>query len=494
MKLRTPLPVAAPPSERSEWQGYGFAALMLLAALAARWALDPVVGESVPLVTMYIATAFAVWYGGWKPAVALMTLGYFAALWCFLPPRFEFKLWEPLGLPRAVLYWPACLVTVLLCESLRRSQRRHAASEAKVVSILDHMREGFLSVDAEWRITSVNLNLAQSVGQSRERLLGRPLWTALPELHGKPIETQLRQARSEAAARQFESNALNAGVWHLVTATPIDGGLLVFFHENTAQKAHVEQLERLVDDRTAALQRLVAELESFSYTLVHDIRGPLRAITGFADILAVDHAAHLDPEGRRHVGRIQQSARRMDQLIVDILTYSRLSRGKPDVHSVDLDELLRDIVRSLPECHPEKAEIEIESPLPRVQGNEALLIQCFSNLLHNAAKFVAPGIKPHIRIAAQASGTRTRIEVSDNGIGIAPEARARIFEPFHREHPTYEGTGIGLAIVRKVVDQLGGRVDVESQPGHGSRFWVELIPGSPAPIATPHRVEARVLV
>src|SRR5215204_4783574 len=103
MKQRTPSQVAAQPTERPAWQGYGFAALLLIAALMSRWLLDSYVGDAVPLVTMYIGIAFAVWFGGWKPAVALMAVGYVCALWWFLPPRHTFKLWEPLGALRATL-------------------------------------------------------------------------------------------------------------------------------------------------------------------------------------------------------------------------------------------------------------------------------------------------------------------------------------------------------------------------------------------------------
>jgi signal transduction histidine kinase len=249
-----------------------------------------------------------------------------------------------------------------------------------------------------------------------------------------------------------------------------------------------------VDDRTAKLQRLVSELESFSYTLVHDIRAPLRAVSGFAEILAEDHSHQLDAAGKAHVARIRHSAGRMDQLIVDILEYSQLSKNKPELHPVDLDGLLREILSSHPEFQSDKANITIEGNLPTVRGNEVLLTQCFSNLLHNATKFVPPGVKPTIQIGARAEGIVTRVNVTDNGIGIAPDAMARIFEPFRRENPNYDGTGIGLAIVRKVVEHLDGRVGVESELGQGSRFWVELKREDVAPISTDGRSKKQVLV
>jgi signal transduction histidine kinase len=228
--------------------------------------------------------------------------------------------------------------------------------------------------------------------------------------------------------------------------------------------------------------------------LVHDIRAPLRAISGFAEILADDHMHQLDATGKSHIARIRHSAGRMDQLITDILAYSQLSRTKPELHPTDLGGILCDMLRSDPEFHHEKADIVIDGVLPTVRGNEVLLTQCFSNLLHNATKFVLPGTRPRIRIETETNAALTRVSIIDNGIGIPPEATARIFEPFRRENPNYDGTGIGLAIVQKVVEQLEGRVGVESKVGHGSRFWVELKVEKVAPSETIERAAPRVLV
>jgi signal transduction histidine kinase len=493
MKQR-PLSPTSVVFERPAWQSYGFAVLMVCAALLARWSLDLYTGDAVPLATMYIGVAFAVWFGGWKPAAFVVVAGYVAALWLFQPPRLTFKLWESFGVLRTVLYFGSCAITIYLCESMRRAQRRHAASEAKVMSILDNMHGCFMSVDTSWRINVVNRRAEQCLAKLGETLLGETLWGVLPQVVGRSGEAELRRAARERSAVQFETNEFLTGLWHACTATPEPGGLSIFFDDITAKKAHLEQLERLVDDRTAALQRVISELESFSYTLVHDMRAPLRSISSFAEILAVDHAAQLNPDGKRFLERIQNSASRMDQLIIDILDYSQLSRRKPELHLIDLDEVIRELVRSDPMLQPEKADIAIEGVLPKIRGNDALLAQCFSNLLHNATKFVASGVKPRIRISAQVTGSVTRVDVTDNGIGIAPEATSRIFEPFRREHPHYDGTGIGLAIVRKVVEQLNGRVGVDSHVGQGSRFWVELQLAGVESAAPSEQDVSRVLV
>ena len=474
--------------DRPAWRTYGFAVLLLVAAQGVRWLLDPYARDAVPLATMYIAVIFAVWYGGWKPAAALAVAGYFVGLWLFVQPRYTPKLLGDLGPLRTVLYAVSCAIAIYLCESLRRTRVRHSVSEAKFVSILENMRECFCSIGRDWRIHALNRSAEEALGKPRAVVIGQSLWDLLPHCAETPLETELRRAMREGVAVHLETNAFVPGAWHAVNVTHVNEELAIFFQDITASRAHVDQLERLVDDRTAALQRIVSDLEAFSYTLVHDMRAPLRSITGFAELLASDHADQLDTEGKRYLSRIQRSAATMDRLITDIISYSQLSRGQPQLRTVNLDETIREILHAHGDFHPDKAEIEIANKLPAVRGNDALLNQCFSNLLHNAAKFVAPGVKPRIRISSRVHGDTARVEIADNGIGIAPEATARIFEPFRREHSHYDGTGIGLAIVQKVVDQLDGRVGVESSIGHGSRFWVELKAphaAPPAPTETP---------
>jgi PAS domain S-box-containing protein len=493
MKQRTPSSFTAP-LDQPAWLRYGFAALMLLAAQGTRWLLDPYMGDAMPLSTIYIAVASTVCFSGWKPAALLAITGYVASMWMFAPPRLTFKILDDYGTMRLSVYAVTCAITILLCEMIRRARKRHALSETKVLSILENMRESFCSVDTDWRITSVNRSAESCLGRTRAELLGQSIWAVLPRTMATLAETKLRLAMGERTPVQFETNTFVTGVWHDITATRTDGELSIFFQDITAKRAHVDQLERLVDDRTAALQRIVADLEGFSYTLVHDMRAPLRSISGFAELLAVDHGEQLNVEGKRHVSRIQYSAARMDQLIVDILAYSQLSRTQPDLRDINLDETIRDILKSQAEFQLDQADIEVEATLPFVRGNDALLTQCFSNLLHNATKFVAPGVRPRIRISSLVRGDVARIEIADNGIGVAPEAFGRIFEPFRREHAHYDGTGIGLAIVQKVVEQLHGRVGVDSEPGQGSRFWVELKLTSPSPASPPGHTSSRVLV
>ncbi len=251
-------------------------------------------------------------------------------------------------------------------------------------------------------------------------------------------------------------------------------------------QAHAEDLEKTVASRTAKLHEMVAELEHFSYAIVHDLRAPLRAMQGFAAMIEEECALCERKLSREYFRRIKIASSRMDQLIADSLNYSKAVRQELMLEPVSLFELLDGLVETYPNLQSDKADIQIAHDLPSVLGNEAALTQCFSNLLGNAVKFSKAGAKPQIRVRAEALDSRpgaspqgalnqmVRIWVEDNGIGIAKESQQRIFGMFERATTDHEGTGIGLAIVRKVAQRMGGEVGVESEPGQGSRFWVEL--------------------
>jgi nitrogen fixation negative regulator NifL len=246
-------------------------------------------------------------------------------------------------------------------------------------------------------------------------------------------------------------------------------------------RVHAEDLEKIVASRTAKLHETIDELEHFSYAIVHDMRAPLRAMQGFATLIEDECAGCERTLNKEYFRRIKIAANRMDQLIADSLSYSKAVRQDLPLEPVELFQLLDGLVKTYPNLQPDQAEIQIDPDLPTVLGNEAALTQCFGNLLGNAVKFAKPGTKPQVCIRTEMLNTRlstlnpmVRIWVEDHGIGIPKAAWERIFGLFQRATEKQEGTGIGLAIVRKVVERMGGKVGVESEPGQGSRFWVEL--------------------
>jgi PAS domain S-box-containing protein len=238
-----------------------------------------------------------------------------------------------------------------------------------------------------------------------------------------------------------------------------------------------ENLERMVNERTTSLREAIAQMEEFSYSVSHDLRAPVRAMQCYAEVLLEDYGGQLDEHAKKYLDRIIRGGTRMDRLIQDILTYSRLSRREIQLQPISLDTLTRELVRQYLDMGPSgQANISVEGQLSSVVGHEASLSQAISNLLNNAVKFVAPGTAPKVRVRTERRNGDVRLWIEDNGIGIKPEYQHRLFSVFERVHPekNYEGTGIGLAIVRKAAERMGGKAGVESDGVTGSRFWIQL--------------------
>lgn len=239
-----------------------------------------------------------------------------------------------------------------------------------------------------------------------------------------------------------------------------------------------EELEQRVAERTADLEQANAALEAFSRTVAHDLYAPLRTIQSFAAILLED-TSKLNLEEQNSLQRIYSASQRMEAFIRDLLTYSRLERVDLPLQPVNLDRILKQVLSDLEDTiHYAEAQIDWPQPLGIVHGHPIAIEQILTNLLTNAIKFVPVDRSPQICIwtEAVADAAVIRLTVQDNGIGIAAEDQERIFSIFERLHPAelFPGSGIGLAIVSKAIERMHGRVGVESKPGQGSRFWLEL--------------------
>jgi signal transduction histidine kinase len=239
--------------------------------------------------------------------------------------------------------------------------------------------------------------------------------------------------------------------------------------------ALLSSLESRVAERTVELQRMVEEMEAFSYSVSHDLRSPLRSIDGYARALQEDYADNLPPGARAYLDKIARAARRMDNLTQDVLAYTRVTRCEMEIGPVDLDSLVSDVIEQYPALGATARFIAIRRPLGHVMGHVPSLVQCFSNLLGNAFKFIPEGRTPAVEVRSHREGSRCRVTVQDNGIGISPGDHARIFRMFERAvGKTIPGTGIGLAIVKKAVERMGGTVGVNSELGRGAEFWMDL--------------------
>lgn len=238
-----------------------------------------------------------------------------------------------------------------------------------------------------------------------------------------------------------------------------------------------EELEARVACRTAALKESNEQLEEFCRTLAHDLRAPLRSMQGFAHLLLEENGSQLDAAGQDYAQRISTSAERMGELILDLLAYSQLSRAKYRLEKIDMTRVIENILQSFAsEIEANRAVVSVKSSFPLIMGDRATVENAITNLISNALKFKDPEKRLWIRIWAEDQTDRVRLWIADNGIGIDPQYQERIFGVFERLHKreSYLGTGIGLAMVKKGVERMGGEVGVESKPGAGSRFWIEL--------------------
>ncbi|UQA58479.1 sensor histidine kinase [Polyangium aurulentum] len=379
-------------------------------------------------------------------------------------------------------------------EEEKRRTGELAESEERFRLLVSAVEEyAIYLLDPEGRVMSWNAGAQRIEGYRAEEIVGRSHAIFYPDEEqalGEPAR-HLAEAAAKGQLRAAGQRVRKGGDrFHAevaITALRGPGGRIRGFawvtHDVTELKqyqdellAMTESLERRVAERTRSLEEANRELEAFTYSVSHDLRAPLRAMQGLATLLAEDYGDQLEDEGREYACRILRSAERMQALIEDLLLYSRLSRAELSVGPVPLGEVIEEALEPLRgEIEAKAGEVIIDGPLPSVMGNRGVLVQVAANLLGNAIKF-GRGEPPRVRLRAELQGERTRLWVEDNGIGIAPEHRERIFGVFERLHAAeaYPGTGVGLAIVKRGAERMGGAVGVESVVGEGSRFWVEL--------------------
>ena len=331
----------------------------------------------------------------------------------------------------------------------------------------------------------VNPSWHKTLGYPEEELKARPLLDFVHPEDRLSTTAEFSRLMIGSSTEYFENRYQRADGtfrWLGWTAAPFPAEQLfyIFARDITAQKdaeAEIRHLNQQLKQRVNELVEVNKELEAFNYSISHDLRGPLRSMQGFASALLEECEEKLGPDGCEYARRIVGSGRYMDTLLRDLLAYSRLTAAELTLVPVDLQALIPDVIEQLQnEIKERGATITVEPALDPVQGHAPTLRHIFGNLIGNALKFIEPNTPPRVRISTEAGVDSVRVWVEDNGIGIAPEHQSRIFGLFERLHSSsaYAGTGVGLAIVRKGAERMGGRVGVDSKVGKGSRFWVEL--------------------
>jgi PAS domain S-box-containing protein len=371
-----------------------------------------------------------------------------------------------------------------ITERKKAEERFYKAFSASPVPIT-------IATMSEGRYIDVNESFVRATGYQREEVIGRTsvemkFWSR-PEDRDALIETLTKQGSVRDMEITFltKSGEKRTGL-DSAEVIEIAGQkcILAIFKDITEQKILEKQRKRAEEalaHRAAELARSNAELEQFAYVASHDLQEPLRMVASFTQLLAKRYQDKLDADGREFIAYAVDGATRMQNLIAELLNYSRVgTRGKP-FQPVNCDAILDRVLAGLKLAINESDAVVRHDPLPTVMGDSLQLDQLFQNLLANAMKFHSE-TPPLIHVSAEHTGNAWKFSVRDNGIGIAPEYAERIFMIFQRLHSKgeYPGSGIGLAICKKIVERHGGRIWVNSEPGSGATFFFT-IPDAAAP-------------
>ncbi|MEX0652751.1 MAG: PAS domain S-box protein [Phycisphaeraceae bacterium] len=370
----------------------------------------------------------------------------------------------------------------------KRIEQAIQKSEQRFRTLAGTATDAIVLADQRGRITYLNAAAERMFGHSQEVAVGQPLTILMPERYHEPHWQGFNRYLKTREPRLIGKSLELVGRHKNGTEFPVEISLAV--HEQDAELIFTGILRDISDRKRAeaALKQSNQELEQFAYVASHDLQEPLRKVEGFSEMLQAHAGPALDEESRDYLQRMCSATGRMRDLISGLLTYSRVTTKRQPFEPVDLNEVAQEVVSDLQVRIEETGgHVQIDA-LPTLQADSLQMRQLLQNLIGNGLKFHKPGEPPRIKVYAQtvateageADGDRPRcveLRVEDNGIGIEPQYRDQLFVPFRRLHgrgSPYPGTGIGLAVCRKIAERHGGTITFQSTPGEGSTFIVNL--------------------
>ncbi|MEO7924458.1 MAG: PAS domain S-box protein [Chitinophagaceae bacterium] len=360
-------------------------------------------------------------------------------------------------------------------------KRKRAESEVLKVYeekniILESIGDAFFAVDKDWVVTYFNKEAEKVLRKTKQNVIGKNLWDLFPELVDSESYRQYHKAVELKRVIVFEDHYAPLSKWYEISAYPSEKGLSVYFKDVSERKIsdlEFKKLNRVLEEHARELAISNKELEQFAYVASHDLQEPLRMVTSFLTQLEKKYGDIVGDKGKQYIHYAVDGAKRMRQIILDLLEFSRAGRAEDKLEEVDMNVLMEEILALYhKQIQAEKVDIRF-SALPVLKTFRTPVSQLFQNLVGNSLKYFKEGAIPEISISAKDTGTHWQFAVSDNGIGIDPQYFDKVFIIFQRLHnkEEYSGTGMGLAICKKIIDSLGGKIWVESEEGKGSTFY-----------------------
>jgi PAS domain S-box-containing protein len=432
---------------------------------------------------LFIASnAIAAWLCGARYGMAASLLSALAIDYFFLPPVNSLVIADTSGLVKFFQFLAANAIIIALIHYARTTQSRLAESELKYRSLAELIPFGGWTADARGNMVSLSESFLKTFNTDMESCRGLG-WTHLLDDADRPqVIADWQACMRSGYFWDYEYRLRGpAGQQYIVLSRgiPVPGrhheGIWVGIHLDITQRERDAE-QRIEQARDLA--RFNAELEQFAYVSAHDLQEPLRMIASYLQLLSRRYKGKLDADADTFIGYAVEGAGRLQALLQDLLELQQVGKGNRPRVRIPLEHAVQAACRNLKSRIEEtKAEITC-SPLPTVEGEEQALIQLFGHLLDNAMKYCKDGVRPAVHVSAtrKENSPTWQVRVQDNGIGISPEFRGKIFDVFQRLHARqeYPGTGIGLAICKKIVEVHGGQITVESEPGNGSAFCFTL--------------------